>query len=337
MNRRRFRRLTSCISSRFAATAIIAALATAPEPHRAHAWSACGHHVVALIAYDLLSEADQTALVELLAEHPRFAEDFEPSPKVNDKLRYRVGQTGAWPDVARRTPYDRPTWHYQPAVTLTIGRVSPPKPPGRLPRSATLETQDLYIAQALTLCGRVMADTKQSTADRAIALTWIAHLVGDSHQPCHAGSLYAENVFDGRAGDRGGNSIKLAKGRNLHALWDGLLGGGFSENRVRREVFEISSNAELMHDAREQTEAKGGLSPETWLEESREFSRSTAYTNEVLSPIRAASEGRASSLPELQLSEDYRVTAGEVARVRVAHAGYRLAAIWARCLSTDGS
>lgn len=53
--------------------------------------------------------------------------------------------------------------------------------------------------------------------------------------------------------------------------------------------------------------------------------------------VRAASEGRASALPRLTLSEEYLRAAGEVARVRVAHAGYRLAAVWARCLGDDGS
>ncbi|TWT98203.1 hypothetical protein Pla108_23610 [Botrimarina colliarenosi] len=47
----------------------------------AQAWSEGGHHLISPLAYDLLEEADQVKLVKLLAEHPRYAEDFTPPPK----------------------------------------------------------------------------------------------------------------------------------------------------------------------------------------------------------------------------------------------------------------
>ncbi len=54
-------------------------------------------------------------------------------------------------------------------------------------------------------------------AERLEALKWVVHLVGDLHQPLHAGF----------ADDRGGNTYQLQafeKGTNLHAVWDsGLL------------------------------------------------------------------------------------------------------------------
>jgi hypothetical protein len=51
---------------------------------------------------------------------------------------------------------------------------------------------------------------------RLKALKYVVHLVGDLHQPLHAG--YQD--------DRGGNSYTLQafmQARNLHALWDGGL------------------------------------------------------------------------------------------------------------------
>lgn len=293
-------------------------------PTLAQAWSACGHHVVALIAYDRLTEDEQVRLRELLAEHPRYAEDFDPPAKVNNPERWRVGLSGYWPDVARGTPYDRPTWHYQLGATLVIGdKVEVPDTPGPLPAGATLDTKELHVARAIKLCRRVMANRDAPPEDRAVALCWLAHLVGDSHQPCHAGSLYAAEAFP--RGDRGGNSIEVHNGRNLHALWDGLLGRSYFENRVRREVFEIND------DDRYVAKAEAGadnLDPMEWLEESREYSRRFAYTAEVLAPIRAVAEGKAESVPTLQLSEEYLKRAGTVARIRVIQAGYRLAEVW---------
>ena len=52
--------------------------------------------------------------------------------------------------------------------------------------------------------------------EKRIALRFVAHLVGDIHQPLHAG--FAE--------DRGGNSVDVRfNGRkmNLHSLWDTAL------------------------------------------------------------------------------------------------------------------
>jgi hypothetical protein len=52
--------------------------------------------------------------------------------------------------------------------------------------------------------------------EKRIALRFVAHLVGDIHQPLHAG--FAE--------DRGGNSIDVrfnGRKENLHSLWDTAL------------------------------------------------------------------------------------------------------------------
>lgn len=52
--------------------------------------------------------------------------------------------------------------------------------------------------------------------EKRIALRFVAHLVGDIHQPLHAG--FAE--------DRGGNSVDVrfnGRKENLHSLWDTAL------------------------------------------------------------------------------------------------------------------
>jgi hypothetical protein len=62
-----------------------------------------------------------------------------------------------------------------------------------------------------------MKDPALTQAQRAEALIFVVHIIGDVHQPLHTG----------RAEDRGGNGIKLTyrgKETNLHSLWDsGLL------------------------------------------------------------------------------------------------------------------
>jgi hypothetical protein len=73
-----------------------------------------------------------------------------------------------------------------------------------------LLTQSLYISQAIQLCSNTLQDQTWPGSERAIALGWLGHLVGDAPQPCHARSLYVEEIFP--EGDRGANSIRTKQG-----------------------------------------------------------------------------------------------------------------------------
>lgn len=302
-------------------------------PSVSPAWHECGHHATALIAYDLLSDDHQKAFVELLREHPRFEEDFEAPEDVNNETRYWVGRAAYWPDVARELPeYNRPRWHYDAtAPALVVGdRSKIELPPRRDPLArlfgATLDTDDLNIDEAMLTCGLVLSDPRRDGSDRAIALCWVLHLMGDCHQPCHAGSLYAERLFDTTDGDRGGNDVALVNGGNLHALWDGLLGGWYDENKINRVVADIKADSELIETVSAEASADR-FSVRDWLAEGRKFSNDFVYTNEVLGQVRAVVEGKADRLPELTVSEDYLKNAGAVAKYRACQAGYRMAKV----------
>ncbi|BBO33632.1 S1/P1 nuclease [Lacipirellula parvula] len=295
---------------------------------RAGAWSESGHHLVALLAFDELTPEEQQKLLAILAAHPRYAEDFTPPEKIKNADRFRVGTAGYWPDIARKLPeYNRPSWHYQLGATLTLGEPSEyqvPKTPGELPTDATLETQDLHIAQAIELSRRIFNDQAAPPADRAIALCWLGHLVGDAHQPCHAGSLYAARLFP--EGDRGANSIPTRQKNNMHALWDGLLGGRYSEGTLDRRVKEIAA-PEFAVAGNAAMAAENPLEPLVWLAESRSAAVDHAYTHEVLGPVKATME-EGGELPEIYFSEAYLKQAGKLAQLRAVAAGKRLAAIW---------
>ena len=302
----------------------------------AAAWSESGHHLIALLAFDELSGEEQQELLSILKAHPRYAEDFTPQEKIRNVDRFRVGTAGYWPDIARKQPkYNRPTWHYQLGATLTLGdpaTLKVPETPGPLPAAATLDTQDLYIAQAVELCRRVLGDRSAPDSDRAIALCWLAHLVGDAHQPCHAGSLYAERLFP--EGDRGANSIPTRQKNNMHALWDGLLGGRFNEGTMHRRVADLQAKSDYHAAGEAAVSRPSGLDPLTWLAESREASVQYAYTREVLGPIEAFMKADG-ELPVLYLSEAYLRQAGGLAELRAAEAGHRLAKVWKEGLSAE--
>ena len=101
-------------------------------PIPAHAWREGGHHIIGLMAFDLLNKEEQAKLLSVLQEHSRYTKDFEPPEKLpnNEEVaRWLIARAGYWPDAARQQPkYNRSTWNYErgPALTLacTLGPAS---------------------------------------------------------------------------------------------------------------------------------------------------------------------------------------------------------------------
>ncbi|QDU87932.1 S1/P1 Nuclease [Pirellulimonas nuda] len=302
----------------------------------ANAWSEQGHNIIALMAFDRLTHAEQAEIRTILAAHPRFVEDFTPPAKIENADRWRIGRAGYWPDVARKQPkYNRPTWHYQLGATLVLGEVANvPADPGPLPADATLDTKDLYVLQAIILCQNVLSNADADPGDRAIALCWLAHLTADILQPCHAGSLYVEGVFP--EGDRRASEIKTQQAGNLHALWDQLLGSRFDEGDVDRRIREIQ----------DMEPAEGPLPSRTMpivmqLASVASLSRNVAtiavYEPEVLSPIRAVQRGDLAEVPKIKLTDKYLARAGHVAQVMSKEAARFLALAWREALKRAAS
>lgn len=294
------------------------------------------------MALSLLTEKEQAELISVLEKHPRYAEDFVPPEKLpndEERIRWLVGRSGYWPDVARRQPkYHRSTWHYELGASLIIGdstKLLVPDRPGTLPLDATLETQELHIAQAIQLCRKVLSDKSQDAGDRALALCWISHLVADAHQPCHAGSLYMEGVFEKKDGDRGANSIPTKQRQNMHALWDQLLGENFALRTTRRRYAEIVTSSELKTLGEQASSKCGGLDPLVWLEESRKLATEHVYSPVVLESLERVKRGLFDKPEMLEVTDVYLKNAGRIAQIRAAEAGYRLAGVWKECLRVE--
>lgn len=301
----------------------------------ASAWSEAGHHVIAGLAFQMLSPDEQQILIELLKSHPQFAVEFVIPESVATPEEGRLwlcGRAGYWPDVARRyAEFNRPKWHYQLGSSLVIGNVSTlevDSTPQGLPFDVTMQTRELHIAQALALSNNTLSNPSSSAEEKALAVCWIAHLVADAHQPCHAGSLYAEIVFP--RGDQGGNAIPTKQSANLHALWDGLLGRRYNST-VKRRMHEISNDDELRSQVEDILE-RGSVSPSQWLAESRQLAARFVYPSEILNHVLKAQEDGTSDLERIELSESYLKNAGGVAQRQALLAAHRLSATWSKAL-----
>jgi len=109
----------------------------------------------------------------------------------------------------------RGPWHY----------INFPFKPDDQPVSVqTKPSQAVNILTALAENERI-AKTDSDPERKAIALTWLFHLVGDIHQPLHSTQIFTTEYPDG---DRGGNLIcvrasESGRPMNLHRFWDGLI------------------------------------------------------------------------------------------------------------------
>jgi hypothetical protein len=56
---------------------VVAILAVALSVESCLGWSEGGHHLICVMAFDLLTREQQRELFDVLKEHPRYVEDFK--------------------------------------------------------------------------------------------------------------------------------------------------------------------------------------------------------------------------------------------------------------------
>jgi hypothetical protein len=287
-------------------------------PAPALAWSKPGHMVTGAIAYAVLEKDDPAALakaVELLKQTPQYARDWKPTadglPEAERGL-YLFMMAARWADDIRGDPrYDRPPWHY-------IGL--PFKPPGQ-PAWLTEPLPAPVNAVTAFERNREAVRAAPDADERAVALCWLFHLVGDIHQPLHAGGLVTR---DWPLGDRGGNSAKVrpeptGRAVNLHYYWDGLITNTDDYRQCKNRATELRLRPAF---ARERLAELAAIDRfEDWARtESSPLARSVVYRGGTL-PV-GLSDADAPPLPA-----DYAKQAQAVGERRAVLAGYRLAAV----------
>jgi hypothetical protein len=292
---------------------IISALVL-PAVSPVHAWNALGHRVVADIAWAQLTPERRKEIVDVLRRHPRFDEDFaKEMPSDVDEDRWIFQQAAVWPDIARGfkgedlKTYNHPTWHYV-NLPVFVGSDRPISANQSMDYPTPLDQSQWNVAQAVKHCLLTLASSA-SPQDKALAICWLNHLNGDLHQPLHGAALFCERFPEG---DRGGNSIPVIQGRNLHSLWDNLLGRRDRPNDVKREVSELHARLELWKVRTDGT-------VEDWIKESNELAKSFVYSPMIIEAVNQPGE-----LQPINLSREYLEAAGERARQRIVEAGLRL-------------
>lgn len=324
------------MNNRIIYNSLVALLLTLVAPS-VMAWDSVGHRISAAVALEFVSPELRTELIEILSAHPRYQEDFLDSiPRFVDRndeaqlSRWLLGQAAYWPDIARGLPdrdrerYNRPSWHYTDGAwvrgsaafqgNVYIDMESFADIPGVPSADIREENQVINVSTAIDYNTRILANPNANPAERAVALCWVLHLMGDIHQPLHAGAMFSAELFE--RGDRGGNAIPVDDS-NLHSRWDRAL----TEGGLEAELAEIMQL--LTGFSRPQVE---GVESDwdQWLNESRMTLLNLVYSPAIRAAIRSA-EASGTELETLSLDEAYVSSMQQVARQRLGLAGLRLA------------
>lgn len=149
-------------------------------------WGQIGHRIVGEIAQKHINSKTQKNVTALIG-------------------RRSLADVATWPDFIKSDPSWRKAnaWHY---ATIKDGKSFDDH---KSPKNGD-------VVWAIDHFCKVLSDKKAVKEDRVEALKFMAHFVGDIHQPLHVGN----------GTDRGGNDVKINwfnEETNLHRVWDELL------------------------------------------------------------------------------------------------------------------
>jgi hypothetical protein len=308
------------------------------------AWNSVGHMVVAKLAYDQLDQKRQLALYELLKGHPHY-KDFLTASRpadLDNQVEWVVLRCAAWPDWVRPrkgdsrgtrvTRYHRSEDHY-----INIPFIDPKDEKffeGKTPVNGDLAN----IISALKQRSGELKTKTAAAEDRAVAVCWIFHLVGDIHQPLHTTAYFSSDKAFNK-GDLGGNKFGIrAEGQRLrlHAFWDDLLGADSDyanesaqhQGVLYREAVKVAQGLRglELNDADNEKLAKN-LTFESWARESYDLARTVVYRKadgNLFRPVEVKFTGEIPVDAE-EVGKQYIQTARSTAEKQVVLAGKRLA------------
>lgn len=296
---------------------VIAGLALCIIGDRASAWSRPGHMVTAAIAYsDLANDpAVKSAIVELIEAHPDRAPFEVAIDRTVGEARARrlFYECARWPDDARGTAYDHPTWHYA-ARPVHADRGS----------NGSANRIEGSAIEAFALNFRVLADRRASKAERAVALCWVMHLVGDIHQPLHTAQLFSHTFPDGD--QLGSKQFVRATPHHdpvtLHWFWDDRVHRSGTQDSVETRATEITSSSPRATASTHSADFALWAEQESYAEAVR-----LAYGKLLITSAKPAD---APVLPQAYIDETLKS-----AEQRVALAGHRLASVLREALNID--
>lgn len=304
---------------------VLSCLAVCLSSGSAFGWGCEGHQIVALIARAHLTPAASAAVDQLLKQNPidpalnRFCKD-RPDDSMAD--------SATWADDTKNAEKTG-VWHYVD-IPLTVNeRTSlaawcPPIGP-----SVGGKDRPGCVTDAIEYEWGILRDASRPAAERATALRYVIHFVGDIHQPLH----------DSDNDDRGGNCTAItfyaeARPANLHAIWDYKLLERELTNRKLTQS-DLATKLDLQFGDRWEAWGEKKPDPVEWAWEGQALAKSVTYGDLMPSIPVETPNPQADCNAERDKVAALRILIGDayfnqtipVIDEQLAKAGYRLAAV----------
>ncbi|HZU62784.1 MAG TPA: S1/P1 nuclease [Novosphingobium sp.] len=257
----------------------------------AMAWGNAGHRMVAEIAEANVPPQVQAEIAQLLAAEAGLG---TPACRVHS-----LADAATWPDCLRgedwRWAYTF-AWHYQDADVLGHGF-----------DAAAHCTYGNCVTAQIARNRRILADRHLPAAQRLEALAFLAHFVGDIHQPLHAAD---------HDDDHGGNGVKASwpgdVPSSLHWFWDKAV--------AERAIATAPGPMVRLYSAEERARIATGQ-PADWAQESWQIAHDVVYPQAFGHlPARGEAPPAMVVMSQQQLDAD-----APIGRQRLVQAGLRLA------------
>lgn len=309
----------------------------------AQAWDHPSHMITAAIAFSEIEKSspeliDKIGLIFTKHVDPAAFWVAAGDTRGKDRARLMFIEGARWPDDNKWTIHDRPTWHT--ARWAIVAEDAPPE--ARAAAEARQGRPSGQAINALVLNFAVLSSTESNPTERAVALSWLLHLVGDIHQPLHVSDQFSKRFPNGNgAGTQEyvDDPIKDSA-MPLHMLWD-------SNSLRSTRIEDIDRNAQefVIEYPRssypELSSSSKHIDFEGWARESYQIAVDFAYGY----GIETAKDPDASSDPDKavrkmalyvlegisplesapEVPEEYWDKLQQIAKRRITLAGYRIA------------
>ncbi len=280
------------------------------------AWDETGHKIVAYIAWQQMTPETREKVIKILRSAPEDAQlstfyDFYAPRSEEAKRREFFMLAAIWPDMikeqslkTRFSTYSHSDWHYHDTMwTMKDGKVLFLKDEGK----------GNLLIEKISEFDKVIRGSAPNS-EKAIAIVWLEHLIGDLHQPLHTTGRVTD---DEPKGDQGGNKFWLTpkgskKPLKLHAFWDEVIGQNIPNTNDACEADYLDPIAQAIMKQYTYSSLQNLVADnkfDVWEKESIDIATTEVYNGITLNE---------------PPSDSYKKKALKIGEERMALAGYRL-------------
>jgi hypothetical protein len=300
-------------------------LAIVSLPSQARAWGCEGHQVIALLAEKHLSPNALAMAKKILADSP-----IDPTLDryCKEGRIDSLADASTWPDDFRVMHPETAPWHY---VDIPLGTTSRDV-------EKFCDPKEGCVTRAIRDELAVLRSANSNPKDRADALRFLIHFVGDLHQPLHAatnndegGNCVPVTFFDAMPRLRNPQTESYAP--NLHGVWDTNI---LERTTTGKSVDQVATDLDASFRGKMARWQKGSPNIDAWVWESYKLASKKVYGAlpahipvEIPQPVKSCAEDNHVSARNLKLNEHleapYQDMAAPIVHQQVAKAGARLA------------